>query len=80
MPERRYLNAREAAKYLGFGEDNKAINVIYQWVHRGKIPYTKVGRTLRFDIQVLDQWMEEHADTTSAGKAWEWVPNQWRRS
>jgi excisionase family DNA binding protein len=57
----RYLNTKQAAEYLGIGGDGKAVAVLYQWVHRGKIPYIKVGRLLRFDKQQLDQWMAEHS-------------------
>lgn len=58
---RRYLSAQDAAIYLGIGGDQKARNIIYQWVHRGKLPYTKVGRNLRFDIKALDALLGANA-------------------
>jgi excisionase family DNA binding protein len=65
----RYLTARQAAVYLGFGEDDKGVDVIYQWVHRGKIPHSKIGPgTLRFDIQALDAWMVERAKEPKADR------------
>ena len=57
----RYLNARQAADYLGIGDDSKAVDTLYQWVHRGKVPYSKLGRVLRFDILALDKLMAENA-------------------
>lgn len=53
------MGAKAAAKYMGIGEGEKAVATLYQWVHRGKLPYIKVGRTLRFDVQALDKLMEE---------------------
>jgi excisionase family DNA binding protein len=58
--ERRYLGAKDAARYLGFGDDEKGVNTVYQWVHRGKLPYVKIGRTLRFDVRALDALMQDH--------------------
>ena len=64
----RYLNARQAAAYLGFGDDDKAISAIYQRVHRGTIPYARIGRILRFDIQALDAWVGRHGIDGTHGR------------
>ena len=36
-------------------------NTIYSWVWQKKIPYTKIGHLLRFDVQVIDQWIKENS-------------------
>lgn len=32
-------------------------HTIYGWVSQKKIPYTKVGRLLRFDLQEIREWL-----------------------
>jgi len=31
---------------------------IYDWVHKGFIPYIKLGKLLRFDPKDIDKWFE----------------------
>lgn len=52
---RRLLNTKEAAEYLGMTEA-----AIYQRRHRKQIPVVCFGRSLRFDVRALDEWIEEH--------------------
>lgn len=33
---------------------------IYEWVHLGRIPYTKVGRFLRFSRSQINAWLESN--------------------
>jgi excisionase family DNA binding protein len=35
-------------------------NTIYSWVNQRKIPYHKVGSLLRFDVNEIDKWLQEH--------------------
>lgn len=35
-------------------------NTIYYWVNQRKIPCNKAGRLLRFDINEIDKWLQEH--------------------
>lgn len=41
---------------------SKEINIspsgIYTWVSFKKIPYIKIGRTIRFDSEEIKQWLE----------------------
>ena len=53
MPEKRLLDAREAAAYLGLSE-----STIRQWASMRKIPTVKMGRALRFDKVELDKLIE----------------------
>jgi excisionase family DNA binding protein len=52
---RRLLNVREAAQYLGLDEDT-----IYRKARLREIPCVKVGRALRFDLEALERFIEEH--------------------
>jgi excisionase family DNA binding protein len=49
----RYLDVAGAATYLGVKERQ-----IRSLVYRREIPFTKVGRLVRFDIQELDAWLK----------------------
>ncbi len=50
--QQKYLNIREASRYLGF-----SVNTLYGWTSQRKIPHLKRGGRLRFDITALDRWM-----------------------
>ena len=32
---------------------------IYDWTHKGSIPYIKLGRLLRFDPDDIDRWLKK---------------------
>ena len=32
---------------------------IYHWVSQKKIPYIKIGRNVRFDIEAIREWLEK---------------------
>lgn len=49
---RRPLNLKEAAVLIGFKEKS-----VYQLVHYRKIPFHKVGKSLRFNEDELLQWI-----------------------
>lgn len=53
---RRLLNCRETAQYLGLDEDT-----VYRKARLREIPCVKVGRALRFDIEALSRFIEEHS-------------------
>lgn len=52
--QKRFLTAKEVAIYLGLKEDT-----IRKWVVRGKIPFTKFGKSLRFDLKKIESWVEK---------------------
>lgn len=60
--EKRFLTAKEAAVYLGLSEAT-----VRKWAMRGRIPFTKFGKSLRFDIRKIDSW--------AAKKECAYVPN-----
>lgn len=52
---KRLLNAREAACYLGL-----EVDTIYKKARLRELPSVKVGRALRFDLNALERYVEEH--------------------
>ena len=59
--EKRFLNVPEVAFYLGF-----SISAIRKWVRLGAIPFRKVNGGIRFDIHLINQWLEkERVDSYS---------------
>jgi excisionase family DNA binding protein len=52
---RRLLNVGEAAQYLGL-----EIATVYKKARLRELPYVKVGRALRFDVEALGRFIEEH--------------------
>lgn len=52
--ERRFFTARETASYLGLSEDT-----IRKWALRGRLPYFKFGKALRFDLRKIDGWAQK---------------------
>lgn len=52
--ERRYFNVKEIANYLGMSP-----NSIRAWVRLRRIPFSKLGSAVRFDMQMINTWEEE---------------------
>jgi excisionase family DNA binding protein len=51
MPSgKRFLSAAETGEYLGLAE-----GTVRQWASMRKIPFVKLGRSLRFDIRDLEE-------------------------
>jgi len=56
MKEKRFLNKKELASYLGI-----SIYTIDSWVsQRKEIPYVKMGRRVMFDFKDVEAWLEKH--------------------
>ena len=56
MPQKRLINVRELSEYLDL-----SVNTIYCLVSQRRIPFVKVGRLTKFDLQKIDQWIEENS-------------------
>jgi excisionase family DNA binding protein len=56
---KRLLNAREAAGYLGL-----EVDTVYKKARLRELPCVKVGRALRFDVQALERFVEQHTIET----------------
>ena len=51
--ERRFYNARDIGVYLGVSED-----AVRKWALRGYIPFVKLGKSLRFDMIKVENWLK----------------------
>ncbi|MGA2200640.1 MAG: helix-turn-helix domain-containing protein [Terriglobales bacterium] len=56
---RRLLNVREAAQYLGL-----EVDTVYKKARLREVPCVKVGRALRFDVEALGRFIEQHTIET----------------
>ena len=54
MKEPALISITELAKRLGV-----SINTLYSWVNQRKIPYVKMGRLLRFDLNDIEKWVTD---------------------
>ncbi|MBU1868788.1 helix-turn-helix domain-containing protein [Patescibacteria group bacterium] len=50
---KRFLSIDEIADYLGLKK-----STVYSWVHQRKVPYIKMGRLVKFDIQEINKWVK----------------------
>lgn len=50
--QRRFLNTAQLAEYLGVSQ-----SAIRSWVKYGKIPYSKLGKAVRFDMIKIGKWL-----------------------
>jgi excisionase family DNA binding protein len=53
--KRRLLNIQEVAEYTGL-----SVHTLYTMVSQRRIPFVKAGRLTKFDVQLLDAWIEKH--------------------
>jgi excisionase family DNA binding protein len=56
---RRLLNVREAAQFLGL-----KVDTVYKKSRLREVPCVKVGRSLRFDVRALEQYIEQNSIQT----------------
>jgi excisionase family DNA binding protein len=56
---KRLLTVREAAAYLGL-----QVDTVYKKARLRELPSVKVGRSLRFDVQALERYVEQHTIET----------------
>ena len=50
----RLLTVRELAEYLRVNPFT-----VYRWIAKNRIPHLRVGRTLRFRLEDIDEFMRE---------------------
>ena len=60
---KRYMNTPEAAEYLGV---SKAFLDKARSTGLNKVPFTRVGRLVRYDRVALDSWMASHSTGQAA--------------
>jgi excisionase family DNA binding protein len=51
----RLLSVREAGHYTGLSP-----HTLYTMVSQRRIPYVKVGRLTKFDVELLNAWLKQH--------------------
>lgn len=54
VTEQRLLTVQQASRYLNIHEQT-----VYLWARTGRLPYLKLGRSVRFDKLALDQWIRK---------------------
>lgn len=54
--DKRLLNVQELSEYTGL-----STSTIYSWVSQTRIPFVKLGRLTRFDLQKIEEWIEENS-------------------
>lgn len=52
--ERRFITIKDLAVYIGMSE-----NTLRDWVKYGKIPFSKLGKAVRFDLRKIDLWLKD---------------------
>ena len=52
--EKRFLNVKEIANYLNLSE-----HTVRSWIRVGKIPFSKLGRAVRFDLRRIEPWLKK---------------------
>jgi len=53
--DKRLVNAMGLAGYL-----NLSVNTVYSWVWHKRVPYHKLGRVLRFDLNEIDKLLDTY--------------------
>lgn len=54
-PQRRLLTIQETSKLLSV-----SVSTLYGWVWQRRIPFVKLGRAVRFDIDDLEKFIERN--------------------
>ena len=50
---KQFLSVKEISQYMGL-----SIHTIYLWVQLRKIPYYKIGKAVRFNLQEINEWLK----------------------
>ena len=51
---KRFISVKAIAEYLDL-----KVDTIYAWVYQKKIPYVKIGRCVKFDLQEIEDWLNK---------------------
>lgn len=54
MLSRKLLTVKDVSGYTGLAPDT-----LYTMVSQRRIPYVKVGRLVKFDLELLDKWIKQ---------------------
>ena len=53
---KKLISSKELSDYLGV-----SLNTIRSWVWMKRIPYLKLGRLVRFDMNTIEAWLKDRA-------------------
>lgn len=53
--KKRWLDTKDFEEEFGISESTQA-----KWRSKGKIPFSKVGKFIKYDREKIDKWLEEH--------------------
>lgn len=53
--KKRWLDTKDLQEEFGFSESIQA-----KWRMKKKIPFSKVGKFIKYDREKIDKWLEEH--------------------
>lgn len=53
--QKKLITVNELSEMIGI-----KVNTLYIWVSQKRIPYVKVGRLTKFDLQAIDGWIKEN--------------------
>jgi len=56
MIKHHLLNVKQLSEYLGI-----SVNTIYAMVSQCRIPFVKVERLTKFDIEKVDEWIKNNS-------------------
>ena len=53
--QRRLLAVQEAAYYTGL-----SVHTLYTMVSQRRVPFVKMGRLVKFDVELVDKWIKQN--------------------
>ena len=54
MQVEKWVNLEDVAKHLSISQDT-----VRTWIKEGKLPYYRAGKTYKFKISEIDEWVRE---------------------
>jgi excisionase family DNA binding protein len=52
-PPESVVGVKAAAEFLGISPSN-----VYAWVERNQVPHYRIGRSIKFRVSELDEWLK----------------------
>jgi excisionase family DNA binding protein len=54
MLQKRFIGIKELSEYL-----DTPVGTLYVWICQKKIPYYKIGRNVKFDLEKIEDWLKK---------------------
>ena len=58
MMKKRLINITELSQMIDID-----VGTLYHWVSQRRVPFVKVGRLTKFDIEAINKWIKEKSIT-----------------